>query len=327
MAPKIHPTAVVHSGSELGDDVEIGPYSTVGPNVSIGAGTRVGAGVLIDGDVTIGRGNSIGGHVVFDGVVTIGEENTIVGQASLGGAPQDLSYRGEDTRLEIGDRNTIREFVTVNRGTVKGGGVTRIGSNCLLMACCHVAHDCDIEDDVILGNNVLLAGHVYVKRRANVSGAAAAHHFVTIGQNAYVGGLTRIIQDVPPFMILEGHPSRVRGVNKIGLTRSGFPEEEIAALGVAYREIFRSKEPRRQVVERLRASNSSQLVSELLDALALTERGDKGRHRESLRAEFRAAGERLIFAAPRLETARTDDGKPARSVERAASEATGTSTR
>ena len=293
MAPKIHPTAVIQPGAEIGTDVEIGPYSIVGPKVRIGDGTRVGA------------------QVVLDGSLTIGEENVIVGQASLGGTPQDLSYEGEDTRLEIGDRNTIREFVTVNRGTVKGGGVTRIGSNCLLMACCHVAHDCDIEDDVILGNNVLLAGHVYVKRRANVSGAAAAHHFVTIGQNAYVGGLTRVVQDVPPFMILEGHPSRVRGVNKIGLTRSGYGEDEIAELGVAYRELFRSKEPRRQVVERLRETTSgSKLVAELLESLEKTELGDKGRYRESLRAEFRAAGEKLIFAAPRRESATTEAPAP-----------------
>jgi UDP-N-acetylglucosamine acyltransferase len=288
MAPKIHPTAVIHGGAELGVDVEIGPYTVVGRDVRIGDRTRVGA------------------LVVIDGVVAIGEDNVIVGQASLGAAPQDLSYRGEETRLEIGDRNTIREYVTINRGTVKGGGVTRVGSDCLLMACCHVAHDCHIEDEVILGNNVLLAGHVYVCRRANVSGAAAAHHFVTIGAHAYVGGLTRVIQDVPPFMILEGHPSRVRGVNKIGLARGGVDDAAIAELGTAYRELFRSKEPRRQVVERLRETTAKEsLVTELLEALARTELGDKGRYRESLRAEFQAAGEKLIFAAPRREAAGT----------------------
>ena len=296
MAPKIHPPAVVHPGAELGEDVEIGPYSVVGSDVRIGDRTRVGA------------------QVVIDGVAVLGEDNVIIGQASLGGAPQDLSYRGEETRLEIGDRNTIREFVTINRGTVKGGGVTRVGNDCLLMACCHVAHDCHIEDDVILGNNVLLAGHVFVRRKANVSGAAAAHHFVTIGAHAYVGGLTRIIQDVPPFMILEGHPSRVRGVNKIGLARSGISEEQIAELGMAYRELFRSKEPRKQVVERLRETTDSEsLVTELLESLARTELGDKGRYRESLRAEFQAEGEKLIFAAPRRERA-----EEARSVDASA---------
>ncbi len=284
METRIHPTAVISPGAELGVEVEVGPYTVVGPNVQIGDRSRIGA------------------QVVIEGVVEIGSDNVIVGQASLGGAPQDLSYKGEETVLRVGNRNTIREFVTINRGTVKGGGVTMIGNDCLLMACCHVAHDCAIEDEVILGNNVLLAGHVYVCNKAIVSGAAAAHHFVTIGANAYVGGLTRIIQDVPPFMILEGHPSRVRGVNKIGLGRSGYGEEEIAELSVAYRELFRSKEPRRQVLERLRESTAKDsLVSVLLDSLIQTGLGDKGRYRESLREEFRAAGERLIFAAPRRE--------------------------
>ena len=288
MESRIHPTAVIHPGAELGADVEIGPYSVVGAKVRIGDRSRIGA------------------QVVIEGVVKIGEDNIIVGQAALGGAPQDLSYKGEETQLEIGDRNTIREFVTINRGTVKGGGVTTIGNDCLLMACCHVAHDCEIEDEVILGNNVLLAGHVYVCNKAIVSGAAAAHHFVTIGVNAYVGGLTRIIQDVPPFMILEGHPSRVRGVNKIGLGRSGHSEEEISELSSAYRELFRSKEPRRQVVERLRESTGKDsLVVALLDSLTRTGMGDKGRYRESLRDEFRAAGEKLIFAAPRREKSET----------------------
>ena len=287
MAPRIHPTAVVHSGAELGDDIEIGPYTVVGPHVRIGDRTRIGA------------------QVVIDGVVSIGTDNVIVGQASLGGSPQDLSYRGEDTLLEIGDRNTIREFVTINRGTIKGGGVTRIDNDCLLMACSHVAHDCHIEDQVILGNNVLLAGHVLVRRRANVSGAAAAHHFVTIGQNAYVGGLTRVIQDVPPFMILEGHPSRIRGVNKIGLGRSGYAEDEIAELNLAYKELFRSKEPRMQVVERVRkTARKGSLVAELVESLTRTGRGDKGRYRESLRDEFRAAGEKLISPTARVDSAK-----------------------
>lgn len=282
MAPRIHPTAVIQEGAELGAEVEVGPYSTIGGSVRIGDRTRIGA------------------QVVIEGAVTIGEDNVIVGQASLGGPPQDLSYRGEDTRLEMGARNTIREFVTINRGTVKGGGVTRIGSDCLLMACCHVAHDCHLEDKVILGNNVLLAGHVFVGTRANVSGAAAAHHFVTIGSHAYVGGLSRLVQDVPPFMIVEGHPSRVRGVNKIGLQRAEFGGDEIEELSQAYRRIFRSKEARKLVVERFRAENPrGELVVELLEALSRTELGAKGRYRESLREEFQREGEKLIFAAPR----------------------------
>lgn len=278
MSSKIHATAVVAPGAELGTDVEIGPYCVVGERVSIGDRTKIGP------------------QVVIDGVTRIGEENLIVGQASLGGAPQDLSYRGEPTRLEIGDRNTIREFVTINRGTVKGGGTTRIGSGCLLMACCHVAHDCELGDRIIMGNNVLLAGHVRVEEQANVSGGAAAHHFVTIGAYAYVGGMTRMVQDVPPYMILEGHPSRVRGVNVIGLQRGGFGEDQVEPLRIAFRRIYRSGNPRRRTLEELRAElGDAGLVGHLIRSLEATEAGAKGRHRESLREAFaREGAERIL---------------------------------
>jgi UDP-N-acetylglucosamine acyltransferase len=278
VATQIHPTAVVAPGAELGDDVEIGPHSVVGSSVVVGNRTRIGP------------------QVVLDGRTRIGEDNLIVGQASLGGPPQDLSYKGEPTELSIGDRNTIREFVTINRGTVKGGGLTRIGSDCLLMACCHVAHDCELANRIIMGNNVLLAGHVKVEEQANVSGGAAAHHFVTIGAYSYVGGMTRIIQDAPPYMILEGHPSRVRGVNVIGLQRGGFTEAEIEGLRQAFRLIWRSGDPRRSTLESLRErSNGSRLLDHLVASLANTEKGAKGRYRESLREEFRRAGiERVL---------------------------------
>lgn len=282
MATDIHPTAVITAGAELGENVSIGPHTVVGAQVRVGDGTRVGP------------------QVVIDGVTTIGRDNVIVGQASLGATPQDLSYKGEPTLLEIGDRNTIREFVTVNRGTIKGGGVTKIGSNCLLMACSHVAHDCELEDHVILGNNVLLAGHVHVQRRANISGAAAAHHFVTIGACAYVGGLSRIIQDCPPFMILEGHPSRVRGVNVIGLRRAETSEDEVEGLRRAFRQIYRSGEPRKHVLERLLESSTGEdLVGELVRSLQRTEMGAKGRYRESLRERFQALGEERVLGAER----------------------------
>ena len=278
MATHIHPTAVVARGAELGDGVEIGPYCVVGERVRIGHRTRVGP------------------QVVLDGVTQIGEDNIIVGQASLGGPPQDLSYKGEPTRLVIGDRNTIREFVTINRGTVKGGGVTRIGSNCLLMACSHVAHDCELRDRIIMGNNVLLAGHVLVEEFANVSGGAAAHHFVTIGAYAYVGGMTRMVQDVPPFMILEGHPSRVRGVNVIGLQRNGLPEDQIEDLRESFKRIFRSGDPRKHTLERLKEDlPTAPLVNRLVQSLERTELGAKGRYRESLRTQFSAEGRRAIL--------------------------------
>ncbi|MCZ6599192.1 MAG: acyl-ACP--UDP-N-acetylglucosamine O-acyltransferase, partial [Planctomycetota bacterium] len=179
MKNEIHPTAVVAEGAELCNEVSVGPYSVIGPRVKIGERTRIGP------------------QVVIDGVTTIGYDNLIVGQASLGAAPQDLTYKDEPTCLEIGDRNTIREFVTINRGTVKGGGITQIGSDVMLMACSHVAHDCELGDRVLLANNVLLAGHVQVGDDAIVNGGAAAHQFVTIGRGAYVGGLTRMVHDVP----------------------------------------------------------------------------------------------------------------------------------
>ena len=276
MTTKIHPTAVIASGAELGDDVIIGPYAVIGPHVKIGDGTLIGP------------------QVVIDGVTVIGRENKILGQANVGGAPQDLSYEDEPTELEIGDRNTIREFVTVNRGTIKGGGVTRIGSGCLLMACSHVAHDCQIDDGVTLGNNVLLAGHVAVGQNAIVNGAAAAHQFVSIGRNAYVGGLTRVIQDVPPFMILEGHPARIRKVNVIGLERAGIPAEDILELRLAFRRIFRTGEARNRILSEIETESRGELVLELVQSLRNTLLGSKGRYRETLRAEFGRAGEALL---------------------------------
>lgn len=279
MSNLIHPTALVSPGARIAEDVEIGPYCVIGPQVSIGARTKLGP------------------HVVVDGVTTIGEDNTIAGQANLGGPPQDLSYKGEPTRLRIGSRNTIREFVTINRGTVKGGGETVVGNDCLLMACCHVAHDCELGDRIIMGNNALLAGHVLVGRNANISGGAAAHHFVTIGSFAYVGGMTRMVQDVPPFMILEGHPSRVRGVNVIGLQRGGMSDREVEALRQAYRRIWRSESTRRTVLEELKAEfPDAQLVQQLVKQLEQTELGAKGRYRESLREQFLKLGQERILA-------------------------------
>jgi len=277
MATRIHATAVIADGAELGVDVAVGPYTVIGPCVQIGDGSRVGP------------------QVVIDGVTTIGRDNHVLGQASIGGTPQDLSYEGEATMVEIGDRNTIREFVTINRGTVKGGGVTRIGNDCLLMACSHVAHDCDLGDRVLLANNVLLAGHVRVGDDAILNGAAAAHQFVTVGRNSYVGGLTRVVHDVPPFMILEGHPARVRKVNVIGLERAGLDPDDIRQLRAAFRRIFRSGEPRNRVLAELETADSGPWVRELIGALRRAELGHKGRHREALREEFARAGEKRVL--------------------------------
>lgn len=299
MSIQIHPTAVVEDGVELGVDVTIGPHSFIGAGTIIGDRTQIGPQATIAGQVHLGADNRIGPKINIAGNTRIGDRNILFGQASLGTAPQDLSYRGEATRLEIGDENTIREFVTINRGTIKGGGVTRIGNGCLLMACCHVAHDCDVRNHVILANNVLLAGHVLVEDRANIAGGAAAHHFVTIGRFAYVGGVTRMPQDVPPFMIYEGHKARVRGVNTVGLKRAGVTPERIAAVREAYKLIFRertSDRPRREVLEQV-SQRHGQVpeVALLVEALRLTELGPKGRYRETLREEFTRQGRRDIL--------------------------------
>lgn len=277
MASQIHETAEIASGAELGEDVHVGPYCVIGPRVRIGDGTRLGP------------------HVVVDGVTTIGKDNYLVGQANIGGVPQDFSYEDEPTRVVMGDRNTVREFVTINRGTVKGGAVTSIGGDCLFMACSHVAHDCDIGDSVTLANNALLAGHVAIGTQAIINGAAACHQFVTIGRNAYVGGLTRIVQDVPPFMIQEGHPSRVRKVNVIGLERAGFSREEIQQVKEAFRRIYRSTAPRQRILDEMEGEDRGELVAELVRSLRRSLKGSKGRYRDTLREEFSRQGERFVM--------------------------------
>lgn len=273
MSGFIHPTAQIAEGAVIGEDVRIGPSAIIGPDVRVGARTRIGPLVVIDGHTTVG------------------EDNVIVGQASLGGPPQDLSYRGEPTLLEIGDRNTIREFVSINRGTVKGGGVTRIGSDNLIMACCHVAHDCEMEDNIVLSNSSGLAGHVKVGRNANLSGMCGIVHFVTIGDFAFLAGMTRLARDVPPYMIVEGHEGRVRGVNTVGLTRGGVPEEDQEALKRAYRRLFRSAKPQSAALEEMRGEeHESTYVANLVKAMTDMEGAVRGRTREAQRDGFMELG-------------------------------------
>lgn len=277
MSQRIHPTAQIAEGAELGEDVEIGPSTIVGPHVRIGARTKIGPLVVIDGHTTIG------------------EDNTIVGQASLGGPPQDLSYRGEPTMLEIGDRNLIREFASINRGTVKGGGLTKIGNDNLIMACCHVAHDCELEDNIVLSNSSGLAGHVKVGRNANLSGMCGVVHFVTIGAYAFLAGMTRLARDVPPYMIIEGHEGRVRGVNTVGLARGGVPEADQEALKRAYRRLYRSATPQSAVLEDMRQEqHESPYVAELVRAMTALEGVVKGRAREAERDAFMELGRRRM---------------------------------
>lgn len=262
----IHPTAIVSPKAEVSGDVDIGPYSVIGPEVTIGPGCHIHERVSIDGRVTMGAGNRV-----------------LTG-ACIGFPPQDLDYRDTPTAVEIGDNNTIREYATIHRGTEKGGGVTRIGNGCFVMAMAHVAHDCWLGDKVLIENNVLLAGHIVVEDAAVVCGGAAMHHFTTVGRNAFVGGLTRIVHDIPPFMIVEGHPARVRGVNVIGMRRNGFNDETIRALEEAYRLLYCYGQPRSITLPKLEGRDDlPEEVHYLVASLRRTEQGRHGRYRESLR--------------------------------------------
>jgi len=219
---KIHPTALVDPQATLDSSVEIGAYSIIGPQVSIAAGTRVGP------------------HVVIYGHTTIGKDNTFFQFSSIGAAPQDKKYQGEETRLEIGDRNTIREFCTFNRGTAQDVGVTRLGNDNWIMAYVHLAHDCQIGSHTIFANNAQLAGHVHVEDWVILGGFANVHQFCKIGSHAMVGMSTSLTQDVPPFVILSGNPAAAHGINSEGLKRRGFSPEEIAAIRRCYKLIYKS---------------------------------------------------------------------------------------
>lgn len=220
----IHDTAVVHPTAELDSSVIIGPYAVIGANVKIGAGTRVEP------------------HAVVSGPCTIGERNLIGSFATVGGAPQDLSYKGEPTELIIGNDNQIREYASIHRGTPNGHGKTVIGDNCLLMAYIHIAHDCKIGNHVIMANVATLAGHVQVGERASIGGLVAIHQFCRIGAFSYIGGVSGLSLDVPPYVIVAGirDRTRVAGINKVGLRRNGFSRDTIANLEAVFRIIYRS---------------------------------------------------------------------------------------
>ena len=262
----IHPTALVDSKAEIASDVDIGPFCCIGPEVQIGPGCVLKERVSLEGRVTMGQRN-----MVFPG-------------ACIGFPPQDVKYESAPTSVEIGDENLIREYVTIHRGTEKGGGVTRIGNHNFLMAMAHVAHDCLLEDHILLENNVLLAGHIRVEQHAVVSGGAAMHHFTTVGRYAFVGGLTRIVHDIPPFMIVEGHPARVRGVNVVGLRRNQVDDATIKALEDAYRLLYCYGQPRSVTLPKLETrADLPEEVHYLLESLRRSEQGKHGRYRESLR--------------------------------------------
>lgn len=225
MTVAVHPTAVIDARARLGLEVEIGPYAVLGPGVEVGDGSRLGAHVVLERNVRLGAGVSLGAGVI------------------LGGAPQDVKYADEPTWVEIGPRTVIREHSTVNRGTAATGSTT-IGADCFLMTYVHVAHDCRLGDGVTIANATQLSGHITVEERATLSGLIAIHQFVTIGTHAFVGGASRVNQDIPPYVKAVGNPVELFGLNSVGLRRAGFSPQTVTALKRAYRILFNTTMPR-----------------------------------------------------------------------------------
>lgn len=223
---KIHPTSIIGKNVKLAESVEIGPFCVVAGHVEIGAGTKLISHVVIGDERT---------------KTIIGENNTFSSGAIVGGVPQDLTYKGEQTELYIGNDNAIREFVTINAGTPKGGGITRLGSHNLLMAYVHIAHDCQIGDHVVIANSCQFAGHVVIHDHAKISGACLFNQFVVVGRYAYITGDSAVNKDVPPFCIAQGKYAVVRAANEVGMERSGFPKEEVENVRRAVRILTKSK--------------------------------------------------------------------------------------
>jgi UDP-N-acetylglucosamine acyltransferase len=256
MTGAIHPSAFVHPGARLAGDVTVGPYCVIGPHVEAGEGTWIGS------------------HVVIDGHTRLGKRNRIYHFASIGGPPQDKKYAGEDTRVEIGDDNTIREYVTVNRGTALDAGVTRLGNDNWIMAYVHFAHDCQVGSHTIVANACQLAGHVTLGDWAILGATTLVHQFVSIGAHAFTGMGTYLAQDLPPYVMAAGNGARPYGLNTEGLKRRGFSPQAIMALKRAYRTLFRSGlslEEARSELER--QATSSAEVRLLVDFLAAAKRG------------------------------------------------------
>ncbi len=257
MTVSIHPTALVDAAAYLGASVSIGAYSVIGAGVEIGDGTRVGP------------------HVVIEGPTRIGRDNRIFQFASLGAAPQDKKYGGEPTTLEIGDRNTIREFCTFNRGTVQDAGATRIGDDNWIMAYVHVAHDCQIGNQTIFANNAQLAGHVHVGDWAILGGFTVVHQFVRIGAHSMTGMGTILLQDLPPYVTASGNPSAPHGINSEGLKRRGFSPEAIVGLRRAYKTLYRNGLKLEEATTAIAAEAQGELapLAALSDFLATAGRG------------------------------------------------------
>ncbi|MBF0461865.1 MAG: acyl-ACP--UDP-N-acetylglucosamine O-acyltransferase [Magnetococcales bacterium] len=252
----IHPTAVVDPKAKLGEGVRVGPYAVVGADVVLGNHVEVDA------------------HAVIEGHTIIGEGSRICNFTSIGQPPQDIHYAGEPTRVEIGQQCWIREFVSIHRGTASGGGLTRVGNHCMVMAYAHVAHDCRVGEHVVMANGATLAGHVEVQDYAVIGGLTAIHQFARIGRNAFVGGASAISMDVVPFASAAGNRAQITGVNVVGLRRNGFSEEVIKTIRQAHRIVFRSNLRLEQAIAEVeRQFSHSPEVQYLLEFLQTGQRG------------------------------------------------------
>ena len=252
---QIHPTAIVDPGAQIGAGSQIGPYCVIGPNVALGE------------DCWLQH------HVTLCGPMRAGARNKFYAYCSIGQQTQDLKYKGEPTYLEIGDENTFREFVTVNRSTTSEGK-TRIGNRGNFLAYSHIGHDCTVGDEVVFSNNGTLAGHVEVGDNAVMGGLTAVHQFCRIGRFAITGGCSKIVQDVPPFMIADGNPAEIRGVNSVGLERKGYSAEKIKSIKEAFRLLFRSKCNTQQGIEAIRNElPPSEEINQIVEFIEKTERG------------------------------------------------------
>ncbi|MEL6203915.1 MAG: acyl-ACP--UDP-N-acetylglucosamine O-acyltransferase [Pseudomonadota bacterium] len=243
----IHPTAVVEPGAVIGSDARVGPFSVIGPKVRLGAGVEIKS------------------HCVITGLTDIGPDTVVFPFCVLGEIPQDLKFAGEETRLEIGARNRIREHVTINTGTAGGGGVTRVGDDGLFMAGVHVAHDCQVGDRVILVNNAGLAGHAVIGDDVIVGGLSGVHQWVRVGQGAIVGACTMVAHDVIPYGLVQGPRGRLDGLNLVGLKRKGLAREDIAALRAAFEELSHGEGSFQERARRLGADGPSAQVQQIVD--------------------------------------------------------------
>ena len=251
---KIDPRAVIEKGAVLGEDVEVGPYTIIGKNVTIGESTRIGSGVILEGEVHIGSGCFIGHHAV------------------IGTPPQDVSYRGEDTKVLIGDGTIIREFSTIHRATGEGNE-TRIGKKCFIMSYCHIAHNCWVGDEVTMANSASLAGYVEVNDWATLSGFVGVHQFVRIGKLTMTGGLSKVVMDIPPYCLADGHPAHIYEQNIVGMKRRGYSKDDREKIKQIYEIIFRRNTSLSELFEVIQKNYDGEYVREIIEFFHKSRRG------------------------------------------------------